>query len=271
MLDKKFMRDLVYGSAVGDALGVPYEFKEQGTFECTGMVGYGTHNQPEGTWSDDTSLTLATCDSIMANEDADIVHDGINIGDMFRRFKSWLNHGTYAIDHNVFDVGNATYRAITTGNGQNGEWDSGNGSLMRIAPLAATDATSLDVENVSAITHDTMLCKRLCTEFVYVLRQVRQNPEKGRQIASQYVSGIDEHNVRSGGYVQETFDAALWCYTTTKSYRECVLKAVNLGHDTDTTACVAGALAAAEYGYDGIPKEWVGMLRGKDIIDSCIS
>ena len=272
MVDKDFMRDLVYGSAVGDALGVPYEFKEQGTFECVGMAGYGTHNQPEGTWSDDTSLTLATCDSIMANEDADIARDGINTRDMFRRFKSWLNHGTYAIDNNLFDIGNATYRAITTGKGQNGEWDSGNGSLMRIAPLAAVDGVTREqVMEVSAITHATRLCKALCADFVELLVQVHQDPEKGRQIASQRVSGINEDNVRSGGYVQETFDAALWCYTMTESYRECVLKAVNLGHDTDTTACVAGALAAAEYGIDGIPDEWIVALRGKDIIEECIS
>jgi len=263
-IDTGFMRDLAYGSAVGDALGVPYEFMEQGTFRCSGMVGYGTHMQPEGTWSDDTSLTLATCDSIMARH-------GIDVGDMRRRFGSWLGHGEYAIDGNVFDVGNATYRAIVTGKGQDGDWDSGNGSLMRIAPLAATDATDEEIEAVSAITHATTLCKRLCVDFVDILRKVHEDPEKGRQIASQRVSGTNESNVRSGGYVQETFDAALWCYSTTYNYRECVIKAVNLGHDTDTTACVAGALAAAEYGYDSIPREWIRHLRGKEIIEECIS
>lgn len=264
MIDKIFMRDLVYGSAVGDALGVPYEFMEQGTFKCVGMAGYGTHNQPEGTWSDDTSLTLATCDSLNEKK-------RIDVRDIRGKFRDWLYRGAYAIDGIVFDVGNATYKAIATGVGQKGEWDSGNGSLMRIAPLAATNANILETAKVSAITHATRLCEYLCADFVCILRQVHQNPEKGRQTVSQRVSGINESNVRSGGYVQETFDAALWCYVTTDSYRDCVLKAVNLGHDTDTTACVAGALASAEYGYEGIPSEWIETLRGKEIIERCIS
>ena len=60
------LRDCVYGQAVGDALGVPYEFRARGTFGCTGMTGHGSHDQPAGTWSDDTSMALATCDSIRA-------------------------------------------------------------------------------------------------------------------------------------------------------------------------------------------------------------
>lgn len=264
MIDREFMRDLVYGSAVGDALGVPYEFMEQGSFRCEGMVGYGTHGQPEGTWSDDTSLTLATCKSIVGK-------CAIDISDIREQFERWLRFGEYAIDGKVFDVGNATYRAISTGRGQDGEWDSGNGSLMRISPLAAVGGVTREqVMEVSAITHATKLCKALCADFVELLVQVRRDPEKGRHIASQRVSGINENNVRSGGYVQETFDAALWCHTTTNSYRECVLKAVNLGHDTDTTACVAGALAAAEYGIDGIPDEWIVSLRGKADIETCM-
>ena len=58
------LREAVYGLAIGDAVGVPYEFKQRGSFQCAGMIGYGTHHQPAGTWSDDTSMTLATCASI---------------------------------------------------------------------------------------------------------------------------------------------------------------------------------------------------------------
>lgn len=265
VVDEKFMRDLAYGSAVGDALGVPYEFMKQGEFRCVGMVGYGTHRKPAGTWSDDTSMTLATCDSLNHSE-------AIDTDDMFRRFYRWMRFGDYAIDRDVFDIGNTTYKALTRGVGMNGMWDSGNGSLMRISPLASVDAISdEDVRRVSAITHATKLCKDLCAEFVRLLREVHDNPKKGRQMASQRVSGINESNVRSGGYVKETFEGALWCYATTESYADCVLKAVNLGHDTDTIACVAGALAAAEYGYDCIPAKWIDALRGKDIIELCIS
>ncbi|MDO4405296.1 MAG: ADP-ribosylglycohydrolase family protein [Atopobiaceae bacterium] len=120
------LHDAVWGAAVGDALGVPYEFKERGSFECTGMVGYGTHHQPAGTWSDDTALMLATCDSIKQC-------GRIDTTDMLERFRSWYNQGGYTPDGKVFDVGNATAEALYTGEGLTGEWSNGNGSLMRIA------------------------------------------------------------------------------------------------------------------------------------------
>ena len=77
-------------------------------------------------------------------------------------------------------------------------------------------------------------------------------------------------DVRSTGYVLDTLGAALWCAWKTDNYRDCVLAAVNLGDDTDTTACVAGALAGAMYGYGDIPEEWIDALRGKDVLDKCL-
>lgn len=123
---KTTLRDCIYGLAVGDALGVPYEFRPRGTFECTDMIGYGTHGQPAGTWSDDTSMTLATCDSIR-----ELGH--IDTADMRDKFVSWIARGEYTID-GVFDYGGTTARALHAGKGSSGECDNGNGSLMRIAP-----------------------------------------------------------------------------------------------------------------------------------------
>ena len=82
--------------------------------------------------------------------------------------------------------------------------------------------------------------------------------------------GIPTAEVKSGGYVVDTLNASLWCLVNTGSYAECVLAAVNLGRDTDTTACVAGALAGAFYGYGAIPAEWLEVLRGKNVIESCL-
>ena len=111
------LRDCIYGLAVGDALGVPYEFRPRGTFECTDMIGYGTHGQPAGTWSDDTSMTLATCDSIR-----ELGH--IDTADMRDKFVSWIARGEYTID-GVFDYGGTTARALHTGKGGSGERDNG--------------------------------------------------------------------------------------------------------------------------------------------------
>lgn len=140
------LRDAIYGLAIGDALGVPYEFRPRGSFACTGMTGHGTHDQPAGTWSDDTSMTLATCDSIRAL-------GCVDVDDLRERFRAWINGGAYAIDGAVFDFGNTTAHALAEGRGCAGERDNGNGSLMRIAPLAFTDASDAD-----HIAFDTRRC-----------------------------------------------------------------------------------------------------------------
>ena len=129
------LRDCVYGMAVGDALGVPFEFKPRGSFECVDMVGGGSHNQLAGTWSDDTSMALALCDSYreLGRVDCD---------DILRRFRAWINDGAYTADGVAFDYGNATRKALATGRGGAGEWDKGNGSLRSCCLMAAIIAPS---------------------------------------------------------------------------------------------------------------------------------
>ena len=256
---KATLRDCIYGLAVGDALGVPYEFRPRGTFECTDMIGYGTHGQPAGTWSDDTSMTLATCDSIRK-----LGH--IDIADMRDKFVSWIANDEYTID-GVFDYGGTTARALRTGKGGSGERDNGNGSLMRIAPLAYTDATDDEIREVSAITHVHRTSTDACVIFVELMRAVVDGavPEWAIRLKD-----APEHEIKSGGFVRDTLKAATWCFVNTNSYEDCVLTAVNLGDDTDTTAAVAGALAGTAYGMNAIPQEWIDTIRGKDLIESCL-
>ena len=193
------LRDCVYGQAVGDALGVPYEFRARGTFGCTGMAGHGSHDQPAGTWSDDTSMALATCDSIRA-----------------------------------------------TGRGRTGD----------------------EVHAVSAITHAHATSCEACVRMARVARGLIAG-EGPRDVAGEFV-GVPESEIRSGGFVLDTERAALWCLANTSSYAECVLAAVNLGDDTDTTAAVAGGLAGIVYGMEGIPSEWLDALLGKATVDACL-
>lgn len=250
----------MYGQAVGDALGVPYEFQARGSFVCRGMVGYGTHEQPAGTWSDDTSMALATCDSIRET-------GGVHVRDMCERFVRWYREGAYTID-GLFDVGITTARALSQGYGCRGERDNGNGSLMRILPLAFTDADDNAVWKVSAITHAHETYCNACANMVITARRLIGGASPA-DIAGALV-GVPEDDVRSGGYVLDTYRASLWCLVNTSSYEECVLRAVNLGDDTDTTAAVAGGLAGIVYGMDAIPDEWLETLRGKDLIESCL-
>lgn len=259
------LRDCVYGLAVGDALGVPFEGRARDSFTCTGMVGHGTHDKPAGTFSDDTSLALALCDSIRACGRIDTV-------DMRARFVRWYEGGAYTLD-GTFGVGGATMRALRSGRGQAGERDNGNGSLMRTAPLAFTHASDAHVAAVSAITHAHATATGACVSAVHLMRELAAGVPVESATANIGYAGIAEEpraRIRSGGYVLDTLEAAVWCLATTDTYEGCVLAAVNLGADTDTTACVAGALAGIVYGIEAIPQRWLETLRGADIIERCL-
>lgn len=254
------LHDCVYGQAVADALGVPYEFRPRGSFRCADMVGHGSHNKPAGTWSDDTSMTLAICDSYREL-------GRIDVDEIRGRFVRWYREGAYTVD-GLFDVGNATREALERGHGLAGEWDNGNGSLMRTVPLAFTDATDDEVRAVSAITHAHPTSTESCVAMVHIARDLIAGASPADVAGDVAARPVDE--ICSTGFVRHTFDAALWCLANTSSYAECALAAVNLGDDTDTTAAVAGALAGIVYGIEGIPSEWLDKLRGKDLIESCL-
>lgn len=268
------LRDAVYGAAVGDALGVPYEFQGRGSFECTGMASGGAHGRPAGTFSDDTSMMIALCDSVR-------VRGRVDVRDMRRKFNDWMRDGAYTADGIVFDVGNTVATALSEGRGCAGERSNGNGSLMRIAPLAYTTADDDEVRAASSVTHAHRISTESCVCFVKLIRNLIGGnslelalkysiPESEEFAFLADVASWPREKVRSGGFVLDTLGAAIWCFANTGSYPDCVLAAVNLGSDTDTTACVAGALAGAVYGYKAIPEEWLEVLRGKEVIEQCL-
>lgn len=247
----------VYGFAVGDALGVPYEFCDRDTFRCDRMTGHGTHGQPPGTWSDDTDMMLATLDSLAA-------HDGrVDVEDMRRRYVGRLRDGAYAIDGRVFDVGGTVRQALHAGRGLDGEWDCGNGSLMRVLPLAFTHASDDGIRAVSAVTHAHPRCMDACVDYVRLCRRLLD----GETFA---YDAPDRDSVPSTGYVSDTMRAVLWAVADGRDYSSTVLNAVNLGGDTDTIGALAGGVAGIMYGMESIPDEWISALRGRDIIDGVL-
>ena len=274
-LEHVSLADIVYGAAVGDAVGVPYEGFGRDMFFCSGMDGYGSHNQPAGTFSDDTSMMLALCDSIRANDGAIVVDD------MRERFRAWLNFGEYTSAPGAFGIGRTTAIALDQGFGMTDERSNGNGSLMRTLPLALTAATDDDVRAVSAITHAHPISEEACVVAVGIARDLVAGKTLDEALAAvstpqeelsrvPYILDYSRDDISSSAYVVSTLEAALWCLGRTSSFEECVLEAVNLGGDSDTTACVAGAFAGIIYGKDAIPAEWLEDLRGKDIIARCL-
>ena len=270
----------ICGLVVGDALGVPVEFKTKEYLmehPVTGMIGHGTYDQPKGTWSDDTSLTLATMQSIINKNE-------IDLEDIMKEFCLYVHESKYC-QYEVFDYGNTTICSIDRFEsgysvfecGGRGDRDNGNGSLMRILPLAYIPGiTYEDIENVSAITHAHPKSKIACVLYVEIAKSMLSNDLE----ISEHIAGacekIKKHyadceylddfkaifemdfDVGEGrSYVIKTLEAVLYCLLETDNYRDAVLKAVNLGRDTDTVAAIAGGLAGIYYGYYDIPLEWI--------------
>lgn len=302
--------DGIMGVVVGDALGVPVEFIDREQLEAEpvmNMIGYGTYHLPKGSWSDDSSMTLATLDSLK---------QGYDLLDIMDKFVDWMKKGAYTPFGKMFDIGNGTYQAITrfidyrnvkTCGGFT-EYDNGNGSLMRIMPiclylyekhkkisLANDDAIQI-IHDVSGLTHNHRRSKIACGLYYFIVKAIleqtcslKERVQFGLKEGFDYyesdirnltelshferIRNLDEfqntgkHDIRSSGYVIDTMEAAIWCLITSNSYSECTLKAVNLGQDTDTVAAIAGGLAGLYYGYEMIPQQWLTVIQRKQWIE----
>lgn len=304
MITKENVYSAIIGGVVADALGVPYEFsfrEEMQKHPSTGMRGYGTYNQPPGTWSDDSSMTLATMDSLI---------NGINYKDMITKFCSWIFDGEYTPYEEVFDCGKTTLSALENFRyndmnpldcGLIGEHDNGNGSLMRIMPaiLYANAAELIPEEkiefinNVSALTHAHPISQASCNIYRFIAEEILEHPEKdfkklivnGIDKSREYYDNneyecfnriytdlfdMDDDNLSSKGYVVYSLEISLYSCYHTNSYKEAVLKAINYGRDTDTNGIISGGLAALYYGYDSIPEIWLEQIVKLDYIkDLC--
>lgn len=277
--------EAIMGLVVGDALGVPFEFRQRDTFKATDMIGFGTYNQPPGTWSDDSSMTIATVESLCRIGE-------IDTEDIMMNFSSWLFCAKFTPHRAVFDVGGTTRKAIHKfiyGHaiercGCTSENDNGNGSLMRVLPLAFLNCSLGDVAKVSSLTHGHVISINACDIYVSIAQgliagqgireaiadRVRREyylHEKFNRLKA--LERLRRDEIRSTGFVVDTLEAALWCLLKTDNYRDCVLMAVNLGGDTDTIAAVAGGLAGIIYGIggnNGIPEEWIDQIVKHDEI-----
>lgn len=303
MTNKNYhIKSALFGVAVGDALGVPVEFKSRDTISenpVTDMLGYGTYNLPPGTWSDDSSLTFCLAEAL--TQDFDLNTIGQN-------FVKWYHENYWTPRGNVFDIGIATRQAIARlAQGEKPELaggydesDNGNGSLMRILPLIFYLSDKpinerFDItKKVSSITHghirSVIACfyylefakqiiegkdkfeiyKNLQTEVLHQLNEQSINPTEialfDRLLKSD-IHTLHKDQIQSSGYVLHTLEASIWCLLTTNNYQEAVLKAVNLGLDTDTTGAVTGGLAGLLYGVENIPEKWVQQLARKEDIE----
>ncbi len=293
--------DGLMGFVIGDAMGVPLEFKSRKELlekPVTKMIGYGTYDQPEGTWSDDTSMMIATIDSINAK-------NGIDFYDIALKFAAFKNHAQYTPNREVFDIGGTCAKAIDnfeenhddpTTCGLKDLYSNGNGSLMRILPIAyyaiakkLKDFEVRDlVRNVSSITHAHDISVMGCyiyTRFAMFLLNGKDKfsaysmtkcvdytmfSEEAQQAYSRLlkedISKLKINDIRSSGYVVDTLEAAIWVLLQSENYKEAIIGAINLGEDTDTVGAVTGGLAGIVFGADYIPEEWKNAIIRKEYL-----
>ncbi|MCJ8152892.1 ADP-ribosylglycohydrolase family protein [Chryseobacterium sp. SSA4.19] len=305
----------IFGVCVGDALGVPVEFKRREEVQrspVTDMRAFGTHHQPAGTLSDDGSLTLCLAEELIK---------GYNLEKIGQSFVEWKKFGHWTPHGKVFDIGIATSQAIhriskgTPPNlcGGTSESENGNGSLMRILPLLfyikdlRIEQRFDKIKEVSGITHGHIRSVLDCFIYLEFALEILKGKEKWEAyktmqktvrkfldhhpICSQSeldkfhrilelkvgaydlapLYSLQQEEISSSGYVVSSLEASLWCFLNSGSYAEAVLKAVNLGEDTDTTGAVTGGIAGIYYGFEDIPEEWITQLvRKEDIENVCI-
>ncbi|NIY94485.1 ADP-ribosylglycohydrolase family protein [Vibrio diazotrophicus] len=280
-------RGCLVGLAVGDALGTTLEFKPPGTFKpITDMMGGGHFCLKKGYWTDDTSMALCLAHSLLECGEFDA-------RDQMNKYCQWMNKGYMSSIGVCFDVGvgvsSALRRYQKTGDpyaGSKARWSSGNGSIMRLAPvpifyqLSLPDAVFYAGES-SRTTHGSALCVDACRYLSSILFHLIHGHEKQIFTELEYVAETEEiKEIQSGlflnksykeltgsGYVIESLESALWCFMNTNSFESCVLAAANLGNDADTTAAIAGQLAGAHYGHQGIRGDWLSVLyKHEDIL-----
>ena len=275
------------GLAVGEAVGTTLEFKSRDSYApLTGMVGGGPFALKPGEWTDDTAMALSLADTLL--DDA-----GFDEAALMRRFVAWRDRGDYSCTGTCFDIGltvsGALQRWQQTGNPVAGATDpmsAGNGSLMRLAPVAISHWSDRDslcslARRQSATTHGAPEAVDACVAFANVLADAiegKPRSEVMRSRATNYAGkirpimsgswrGKRRNEIESSGYVAHSLEAALWAVGRTATFRDAVLLAANLGGDADTTAAITGQLAGTLYGATGIPAEWLEKLSWRTKIE----
>lgn len=298
----------ILGVVVGDALGCPVQFEsreEVAQHPIKGMRGFGTFFLPAGSWTDDSSLTLALLESIRRT-------NTIDYKDIMDNFVKWLDDGTFTPYGYAYDIGRGTMNAIRNykqdhrphETGSYAESNNGNGSLMRIMPavlyccektLPADEAIDI-IHKVGSLTHAHIRANIACGLYYFIAKailtdegalpeQMQKGVDAGFAFYEQYLTdhqelmhydrlrdltvfaSLPEDHIHSTGYVVDALEAAVWSLLNTDNFREALLKAVNLGGDTDTIGAITGGLAGLYYEYETIPEEWLDTLPKREWIE----
>ncbi len=298
-------KGLLFGIAIGDALGVPVEFMSRKHLQVnpvTCMREFGTHHQPAGTWSDDSSMSFLLVEQLI---------EGYDVEQLAKKFCRWYQYNYWTPHGDIFDMGVATRNAMdkvakgvsALKSGECDDYSNGNGSLMRILPLAIylqdkpIDQRFCITREVSGITHSHIRsvigcffaiefviqllagkdkcdayseAQNIVRDYLHLIDIKSSEIELYNRILFDDISRIPEQDIYSSGYVLHTLEASLWAFLTTDNFKDTVLKAVNLGDDADTIGAITGGMAGLFYGYEQIPEEWINQLARKEDIENLV-
>lgn len=297
-------RNALIGFAIGDAMGVPVEFQKRDLLlehPVTKMYGHGSYDVPEGTWSDDTSMTLATMDSLIR------MNGELNYNDIADRFINWVLNAEYTATNEVFDIGNTTRKAIVkysndrkdaTLCGSKEENENGNGSLMRMLPIALYcyykkveyDEIYTIVKKASSITHAHPISVLGCYIYVRYLLFILSGKDKlaaysmlrsidyeemfsedtisfYNRLLNDDIKKYKINDIKSSGFVRDSIEAAIWVILKSTNFQEAIIGSVNLGGDTDTIGAITGSIAGILYGLDTFPEQWLNKLKKRETLE----
>jgi len=297
-------RGTLIGLGVGDALGAAVEFKFPGSFApVTGYRDGGPHRLEAGEWTDDTSMALALADSIATA--------GWDLNDQADRYVQWWKTGKYSVNGRCFDIGITTSDALSNylitknalTSGDRSDEASGNGSIMRLAPVPIryahlysnkVDELSRLAEESSLPTHASDHCISACRYLATVLAALIHGEDRGKVLSPDWkplkqlnaikplhplIQEIAQGSfrrkqppaIKGSGWVVKSLEASLWSFHDADSFEEAVLKAVNLGDDADTTGAICGQLAGAYWGESGISEALRSGLARMDMLEKALT
>ena len=286
----------ILGLAIGDALGATIEFSDPETFEpVNDMVGGGPFHLGPGEWTDDTSMTLCLAQSLIDCRGFDPV-------DQMNKYVQWYRHGYMSSNGRCFDIGITTSAALVryqkSGNpfsGSSSDTKSGNGSLMRLAPMPlfyakdpekaivyagessrtthasriAIDACRYYSSLITAALHGISKDELLSEQYCVIPNYWSNNPliKEVAEIANGSFKQREPPEIIASGYVVKTLEAALWAFNKSSNFRDGCLLAINLGNDADTVGAIYGQLAGAYYGKENLPENWCAKIALKEVIE----
>ena len=300
-MNKDIVINGIMGFIIGDALGVPLEFKKRDLFKNNKVTDMISSDRvgAKGVWSDDSSMVIATMKSIIDNKGK------INYESIMDNFILWVSNKDFIATDKAFGIGRATFFALgnyhnkryekITDCGMKGFNHNGNGSLMRILPIAYycyykklnDDEIYNLVKGISSLTHSHEISILGC--FIYVLLVIEllsgkekenaysdvrkynyrkyfslENVRYYERLLNNDISKLDVDSISSMGFVVDTLEAVIWCFINNNSYDKCVIEAINLGNDSDTIGALVGGLSGIYYG--NLPSKWLDSIVKKDYL-----